>query len=79
MRLKNKLGDRSNASSEVEYDDAHGVMIGPEGKGVATVIKMVQCTRLDCCIGSAGIMKHSLMHVRLTCCNAIASMTTACA
>jgi putative acyl-CoA dehydrogenase len=43
MRLKDKLADRSNASSEVEYDDAWGMMIGEEGKGVRSIIEMVQC------------------------------------
>jgi putative acyl-CoA dehydrogenase len=54
MRLKDKIGDRSNASSEVEYDDAYGTMLGEEGKGVKTIIDMVQSTRLDCILGSAG-------------------------
>ena len=54
MRLKNKLGDRANASSEVEYDGAYGTMLGEEGKGVKTIIDMVQSTRLDCMLGSAG-------------------------
>ena len=51
MRLKDKLGDRCNASSEVEYDGAVGTMVGEEGKGVKTIIEMVQSTRLDCIIG----------------------------
>lgn len=54
MRLKDKLGDRSNASSEVEYDGAFGSMLGEEGRGVKTIIDMVQSTRLDCILGSAG-------------------------
>lgn len=71
MRLKNKLGDRSNASSEVEYNAAYGKMIGAEGKGVKTIISMVQSTRLDCVIGSAGYgrraMQHAILHaVELT-------------
>ncbi len=45
--MKEKLGDRSNASSEVNYDDAYGEMIGDEGRGVATIINMVQHTRLS--------------------------------
>ena len=57
MRLKDKLGNRSNASSEVELDDAQGVMIGEEGRGVATIIEMVTHTRLDCAIASAGLMR----------------------
>ncbi|HVO88703.1 MAG TPA: isovaleryl-CoA dehydrogenase [Casimicrobiaceae bacterium] len=59
-RLKDKLGNRSNASSEVEFDDAHAWPIGPEGRGVATIIEMVQHTRLDCVIGSAGMMRGAL-------------------
>ena len=61
MRLKDKLADRSNASSEVEYDHAWGRMIGEEGKGVKTIIEMVQSTRLDCTVGSASMAKRSLM------------------
>lgn len=54
MRLKDKLADRANASSEVEYHNAWAMMIGEEGKGVKTIIEMVQSTRLDCTLGSAG-------------------------
>ena len=61
MRLKDKLADRSNASSEVEYDHAWGRMIGEEGKGVKTIIEMVQSTRLDCALGSAGMARRALM------------------
>ena len=60
MRLKDKMGDHSNASSEVEYDGAWGVMIGDEGKGVRTIIEMVQHTRLDCMIGSSSQMRMAL-------------------
>ena len=60
MRLKDKLADRSNASSEVEYDNAHAVMVGEEGKGVKTIIEMVQSTRLDCALGSAGMGRRAL-------------------
>lgn len=60
MRLKDKLADRANASSEVEYHNAWGVMIGEEGKGVKTIIEMVQATRLDCILGSAGSAKRAL-------------------
>lgn len=63
MRLKDKLGDRANASSEVEYDGAHGVMLGEEGKGVKTIIDMVQSTRLDTVLGSAGGCRRALQHV----------------
>ena len=61
QRLKNKLGNRSNASSEVEFFDAWGVMIGDEGRGVPTIIEMANCTRLDCVIGSAALMRAALV------------------
>ena len=60
MRLKDKLGDRSNASSEIEYHRAYARRVGEEGRGVRTIIDMVQHTRLDCVIGSAGAMRASL-------------------
>jgi putative acyl-CoA dehydrogenase len=61
QRLKRKLGNRSNASSEVEYEGAWARRVGQEGRGVATIIKMVQHTRLDCCIGSAALMRRALV------------------
>ncbi|MFT0171924.1 isovaleryl-CoA dehydrogenase [Paraburkholderia mimosarum] len=61
QRLKNKLGNRSNASSEVEFFDAYGVMVGDEGRGVATIIEMANYTRLDCVIGSAALMRAALV------------------
>jgi putative acyl-CoA dehydrogenase len=57
VRLKDKLGNRSNASSEVEFDGAHAWLLGEEGRGVPVIIEMVQHTRLDCAIGSAGLMR----------------------
>lgn len=60
MRLKDKLGDRSNASSEIEYHGALAQRVGPEGRGVATIIRMVQHTRLDCVVGSAQQMRGAL-------------------
>lgn len=60
MRLKDKLGDRSNASSEIEYHGALARRVGPEGRGVATIIRMVQHTRLDCVLGSAQQMRGAL-------------------
>jgi putative acyl-CoA dehydrogenase len=60
MRLKDKLGDRSNASSEIEYHGALAQRVGPEGRGVATILQMVQHTRLDCVTGSAGQMRAAL-------------------
>ena len=58
QRLKDKLGNRSNASSEVEFADAYAVRVGEEGKGIRTIIQMVQLTRLDCAIASAGHDAH---------------------
>ena len=52
LRLKDKLGNRSNASSEVEFDGAFAQLVGEEGRGVPTIIEMAGHTRLDCCIGS---------------------------
>jgi len=60
QRLKDKLGNRSNASSEVEFHGAHAWAIGEEGRGVATIIEMVTHTRLDCAVASAGLMRLSL-------------------
>ncbi|WP_093298719.1 acyl-CoA dehydrogenase family protein [Pseudoxanthomonas sp. CF385] len=60
MRLKDKLGDWSNASSEVEFTDAHAWRVGEEGRGVATIIEMVMLTRLDCMLGSAAEMRMAL-------------------
>ncbi|WP_407352335.1 acyl-CoA dehydrogenase family protein [Luteimonas sp. R10] len=60
LRLKDKLGDWSNASSEVEFDDAWAYRIGDEGRGVATIIEMVMLTRLDCMLGSAAEMRMAL-------------------
>lgn len=60
MRLKDKLGDWSNASSEVEFHGAWAQRVGDEGRGVATIIEMVMLTRLDCMLGSAGEMRMAL-------------------
>jgi len=60
QRLKDKLGNRSNASSEVEFDAAWARMVGPEGRGVATIIEMVNHTRLDCVIGAAAMMRQAV-------------------
>ena len=57
QRLKDKLGNRSNASSEVEFDDAYALRVGEEGAGIRTILPMVQLTRLDCAISSAGMMR----------------------
>ena len=61
QRLKDKLGNHSNASSEVEYDGATGWLVGDEGRGVPTIIEMVNMTRLDCTIGSATGMRVGVM------------------
>jgi putative acyl-CoA dehydrogenase len=60
QRLKDKLGNRSNASSEVELDGTWGVRVGDEGRGVRTIIDMVASTRLDCVLGSAATMRAAL-------------------
>ena len=60
QRLKDKLGNRSNASSEVEFADAYALRVGDEGAGVRTIIQMVQLTRLDCALASAGFMRMAL-------------------
>lgn len=62
QRLKNKLGNRSNASSEVEFCDAIGWMVGREGRGIPTILEMGSHTRLDCVTGTAGIMRAALCH-----------------
>src|SRR4051795_10559802 len=60
QRLKDKLGNRSNASSEVEFVQAFAWRIGEEGRGVRTIIDMVQLTRLDCAVASAGLIRMAL-------------------
>ncbi|MGI5163667.1 acyl-CoA dehydrogenase family protein [Spirillospora sp. CA-253888] len=60
MRLKDKLGNKSNASSEVEYENAVAWRVGEEGRGVRTIIEMVNMTRLDCVIGAAAGMRQGL-------------------
>jgi putative acyl-CoA dehydrogenase len=60
QRLKDKLGNRSNASSEVEFTGAYAERVGEEGKGIRTIIQMVQLTRQDCAIASAGLMRSGL-------------------
>jgi putative acyl-CoA dehydrogenase len=58
QRLKDKLGNKSNASAEIEYDGAVGWLVGEEGRGVRTIIDMVNNTRLDCTLGSASLMRY---------------------
>ncbi len=62
QRLKDKLGNRSNASSEVEFADTWGRLIGEEGRGVATIIEMVNRTRLDCVIGGTAGLRAGVAH-----------------
>jgi putative acyl-CoA dehydrogenase len=68
QRLKDKLGNRSNASSEIEFDATHGWLVGDEGAGVRTIIDMVTMTRLDCVIGSSSLQRaafvQALHHAR---------------
>jgi putative acyl-CoA dehydrogenase len=59
QRLKDKLGNRANASSEVELSDALAWLVGEEGRGVRAIIEMVNHTRLDCVLGSAGLMRQA--------------------
>ncbi|HEX6196801.1 MAG TPA: acyl-CoA dehydrogenase family protein [Jiangellaceae bacterium] len=60
QRLKDKLGNRANASSEVEFHGTLGVRLGEEGRGVATIIEMVAATRLDCVLGSTALMRRAV-------------------
>ncbi|WP_225849336.1 acyl-CoA dehydrogenase family protein [Streptomyces sp. HPF1205] len=60
QRLKDKLGNRSNASSEVEFQGTWARRVGEEGRGVATIIGMVAATRLDCALGSAALMRQAV-------------------
>jgi putative acyl-CoA dehydrogenase len=60
VRLKDKLGNRSNASAEIELDGAWGRLVGEEGRGVATIAEMINHTRLDCALGSAALMRRAV-------------------
>lgn len=59
QRLKDKLGNRSNSSSEVEFDDAHGILIGEPGRGIPTIIEMANHTRLACVVSSAAFIRQA--------------------
>jgi putative acyl-CoA dehydrogenase len=59
-RLKDKLGNKSNASSEVEFHGAYAQLVGEEGRGIPTIIEMAGYTRLDCCIGSSSLMRQAV-------------------
>ncbi len=61
QRLKDKLGNRSNSSSEVEFEEAMGIMVGDDGRGIPTIIEMANHTRLDCIIGSSALMRQALV------------------
>jgi putative acyl-CoA dehydrogenase len=82
QRLKDKLGNRSNASSEVEFAAAFAWRVGEEGRGVRTIIEMVQLTRLDCAIASAGLIRMALAQavhdLALECEGAVAAMMRLC-
>lgn len=58
---QSKIGDRANASSEVEYSDAWAEMLGPPGRGIQTILTMVHHTRLDCIVGSAGLVRRCVL------------------
>jgi len=60
QRLKDKVGNRSNSSSEVEFEDAYGVLMGEEGRGIPTIIEMATYTRLNCVVGSAAMLRQAL-------------------
>jgi putative acyl-CoA dehydrogenase len=61
QRLKDKLGNRSNASAEIELDETWGVRLGEEGRGIRTILDMVAATRLDCVLGSSATMRQALV------------------
>ncbi len=61
QRLKDKLGNRSNASAEVEFDGTAGWLVGEEGRGIQTIVEMVNFTRLDCALGAASGMRQALV------------------
>jgi len=63
QRLKDKLGNKSNASSEIEFEGAFAWLMGEEGRGVATIIEMVSLTRYDCMIGSSSLMRRAMVEV----------------
>jgi len=60
QRLKDKCGNRSNASSEVEFRGLEAELVGVEGRGIATILEMAQLTRLECALGSAGLMRQAV-------------------
>jgi putative acyl-CoA dehydrogenase len=71
-RLKDKLGNRSNASSELRLEGAHATLVGEEGRGIATIIDMVVETRLDCVTGSTALMREALAQALHYCAHRVA-------
>jgi putative acyl-CoA dehydrogenase len=69
QRLKDKLGNRSNASTEMEFEDTYAVMVGAEGRGIRTIIEMVTGNRLYCAMSSAGLMRQALVQALHHCSN----------
>lgn len=61
QRLKDKLGNRSNASAEVQFEDALGRRVGPAGRGIRTLVEMASYTRLDCVLGSAALLRQAVV------------------
>jgi putative acyl-CoA dehydrogenase len=61
QRLKDKVGNRSNSSAEVEFQDAYGLLMGEEGRGIATIMEMATYTRLNCILGSAALLRQALV------------------
>jgi putative acyl-CoA dehydrogenase len=61
QRLKDKVGNRSNSSGEVEFQDAYGLLMGEEGHGIATIMEMATYTRLNCVLGSAALLRQALV------------------
>ena len=61
QRLKDKVGNRSNSSSEIELNDAWGIMLGDEGRGIPTIIEMATTTRLNCVLGSAAMLRQGVV------------------
>ncbi|MDX6475924.1 MAG: putative acyl-CoA dehydrogenase, partial [Gaiellaceae bacterium] len=71
-KLKDKLGNRSNASSEIRLEGARGRLVGEEGRGIATIIEMVVNTRLDCVLGSAALMREAVAQATHHCAHRVA-------
>ena len=67
QRLKEKLGNRANASAEIEYPNTHGWLVGDDGDGIRTIIEMVHHTRLDTCLAAAGLMRQAFVQAAHHC------------